>query len=80
MRREVARLGLQAPEPRAMAQPPQRAVGLLGQGSVVVGVAAADLGGVGPGAQALGGERADRLEHPRTEAALGLVEAEEAVA
>ena len=46
---QVARLGLQPPGPLALPGAPQQRVGLLGQRPVVGGVAARDLGGVGPG-------------------------------
>ena len=68
---QVARLGLQALGPVALAGAAQRPVGLLGQRPVVVGVPAADLGGVGPGRQPLGHERADGLQHPQPGAVVG---------
>jgi hypothetical protein len=61
---EVARLGLQPLGPLALPGAPQRPVGLRGQRLVVVGMAARDLGGVGPGRQPLGHKRADGLQHP----------------
>jgi hypothetical protein len=62
---QVARLGLQPVEPLVVADTaPQRPVGLLGQRAVVSGVAAVDLGVVGPGGQPLGDENAHRLKHP----------------
>jgi hypothetical protein len=45
---EVARLGVQPLQPLALAGA-QRPIRLLGQGLVIAGVAAPDLGGVGPG-------------------------------
>lgn len=76
---QIAGLGLQKLEPLAMADAPQRPVRLLGQLPVVVGVAALDLGRVGPGGQALGDEAADRFEHPRSGAVIGDIEIDQTV-
>ncbi len=72
-------LGVQALAPLALAGAAQRPVGLLGQRPVEVGVPPADLGGVGPGRQPLGHERADGLQHPQPGAVVGGVEVDQAV-
>jgi hypothetical protein len=61
---QVARLGLQALQPLAVAGAAQRPVALLGQRPVVLGVPVLDLVAAGPGRQPLGDELADGLQHP----------------
>jgi hypothetical protein len=63
-----------------LVEAPQGPVGLLGQGPVVVGMATADLGDIGPGGQSFGHEHADGLQHPWPAAELGAVEVDQAVA
>jgi hypothetical protein len=46
----------------------------------VLGVAASDLGDVGPGLEPLGHKRADGLQHPQPRPELGAVQLDEAVA
>jgi hypothetical protein len=77
---QVARLALQPLGPLVLVEAPQRPVGLLGQRPVVVGVAALDLGAVGPARQPFGDELPDGLQHPRPGTVVGAVELDQAVA
>ena len=64
-------LGFQDGEPGLLVRPPQRPVGLMGQGKVVQGVTAVDLGCLSAGFQLLQGVGTDRLQLAETNLCLG---------
>ena len=77
---QIGRLRLQPHSRVILVEAPQLPVSPLSHRPVVIGVAAPDLGDVGPSRQPLCDEPADDVQHPQPRAGCGVVELDQAAA